>query len=111
MSPSWTWMSPMAATRSLSSSFTFSSYVGFGQAAEAPFLSIDLVVITGKQRTPADSPLCRGQRELGAQPLHQFLHQPSRHHIAFTRVDPAKIDQVGQQDLPVRLHVCQQSLP
>src|SRR5215475_1577061 len=106
---SLTCRSPSEATLSLLfviAPFSFAAHVG-----EPPFVDGDLVVDAGEHAAAADLHLRRRQFELVLEAIEQLVHQPARNMVALGRIDPAEVEQVHQQHLPVLLHVGQQPLP
>src|SRR5205085_10063085 len=90
---SWTWRSPMAATRSLRSVCTVILLFEIADGLrKAPLIDIDRIVARAEDAAAADLLARAFHRSLVAQPLQKFFKQPWGDHVALARVDEAEIE-------------------
>src|SRR5215211_6043059 len=106
---SFTCRSPSEAT--LSTALIIAPLSFPADVGEAPVLHGDLVVDAREHAAAADLHLRRRQLPLVPQSVEQLVHQPARHMIALGRINPAEIEEVHQQHLPVQLHIREQAPP
>src|SRR5438067_6079317 len=104
----------MAATRSLPLAASVAAILLFEIAdgiGEAPLVDVHRIVARGEDAAAAHSSARPFHFCLVMQPLEQFVHQPSRDAMAFTRVDEAEVEERDQQHLPIELHVAEETAP
>src|SRR5215203_3616565 len=114
---SFTCRSPIAATRSvpLRPALPLPSVIAplalAPDIGEAPLLHVDLVVDAREHAPAADLHLRRGQVELLVQTLEKLVQEPARDLVALRRIDPAEVEDVRQQHLPMHFHVGEEPPP
>src|SRR5690606_22980398 len=77
----------------------------------APFEIVHAVVERREETAATDRRLRNRKARLLAKPLRQLLEEPERDAAAFGGVYEAEIEEVREEQLPILVHVVEESLP
>src|SRR5215475_8391976 len=108
---SLTCRSPMAAKVNASGLASMASLDPIAHVGESPLLEGSRIVDLRKHSTAADLHARSRQLELSLEPADELVHEPARHAFALARIGPTEVEKMYQEQLPVQVHVAEQTPP
>src|SRR5215207_3194009 len=110
---SLTWRSPMAAIliRAVASSSAIAPFSFPTDVGEPPVGHRHRIIDARQHAAAAYFHVRRRKLELVLQAIEKLVHEPAGHAVALRRIDPSEIEKMDEQNLPVHLHVVEETPP